>query len=180
MSCGVCSQRIGSEIDGRFCEGCGNPVHNSCGPPAQPVSNDELLSVHQTPKCPRCGSDPNTPVAVQVRSVWLGYRAWKEVEDQAPLLETRAKLQRHLFGSRVCLVVSVFFLCLAVIFVALGGFRESPEGAITCVGAPGAFVVFYYVCFWSYRQTKRAVENKLDQVLEEKECARIERGEPPG
>jgi hypothetical protein len=85
QNCAVCGNRIGSVVDGRFCEGCGNPVHDNCSKPApEPVSNDELLSVADQQFCPRCGAIPQTVVAVEVRNERLAHRAAAEI---APLAD---------------------------------------------------------------------------------------------
>lgn len=80
MSCAVCSQRVGSEVDGRFCEVCGNPIHNGCSkcPPA-PASNDDILSVAEASECPRCGADPHLPIAVHIRRATIHDRVATEV-----------------------------------------------------------------------------------------------------
>jgi hypothetical protein len=178
MSCAACSQRVGSVIDGRFCEVCGNPVHNGCAPPPRSVSNDDLLSVREQPKCARCGCDPKTPVALAVHDVWLAQRAWSEVEDQAPLLAASARYGHQRFVTRIVLAVWLLVLCVAVGFVAVTGIWEDPRGALACVAFPSICVVVYLLYFWAVGWDKRIVDNKLDRALEEKERARIEKGDP--
>lgn len=180
MSCAACSQRIGMEIDGRYCEGCGNPIHNACGPPRQPVSNDELLSAHEQPKCLRCNCDPNTPIACQVRGVWLGHRAWKEMEDEAPLLVASSQFQTQRRWLQFWAGVALVVLCVALVVVAVRGVGEDPIGALACVGVP-------WVTAWGLlylaklaRKKDEAAQALWDKATDEKERTRIERGEPPG
>ncbi len=82
-SCAVCDERIGSEVDGRFCEGCGNPIHNRCTTAApSPAIGVDLLSVAEAVACPTCGGNPNNPIAVEVRHAILAARVKAEL---APL-----------------------------------------------------------------------------------------------
>jgi hypothetical protein len=180
MSCSVCSQRIGMEIDGRFCEGCGNPLHNTCGPPRQAVSNDELLSAHEQPKCPRCGCDPKTLIARQVREVWLGHRAWKEMETEAPLLVASSQFWMQRRWLQFCAGVALVVLCAAIILVAVRGIGDDPEGALACVGVPWAAAWGLLYLAKLARKKDEAAQALWDQATDEKERARIERGEPPG
>lgn len=48
LSCALCGGRIGSVIDGRFCESCGCPVHMKCDSPAP--------ATEQGPSCPACSA----------------------------------------------------------------------------------------------------------------------------
>jgi hypothetical protein len=83
MSCAVCSERISADIDGRFCEVCGNPVHNGCAKsPTAPASNDDVLSVAEEASCPRCGGDPRTPIACDVRREVIALRVVAEVASR--------------------------------------------------------------------------------------------------
>lgn len=47
--CVFCRQRIGSVLDGRFCDICNNPMHTSC---IQPQMNRSVEG-----RCPGCGMD---------------------------------------------------------------------------------------------------------------------------
>jgi hypothetical protein len=58
MKCVTCQKSIGSIIDGAFCAGCGNPVHQKC----VGVSQQALAE-----RCPQCGGDPNNSLAKEVR-----------------------------------------------------------------------------------------------------------------
>src|SRR5262249_59898956 len=46
QSCGLCGNRIPSDLDGRFCAGCGAAIHTRCVP--DPIPNDPA-------SCPQCG-----------------------------------------------------------------------------------------------------------------------------
>jgi hypothetical protein len=48
--CVICRNRIGSIVDGLFCQACGCPVHTKC---AQPQT-ERVES-----RCPQCGADPS-------------------------------------------------------------------------------------------------------------------------
>jgi hypothetical protein len=48
-SCARCSQRIATELSGKFCGECGSPVHDACAKPA-PSDPDA---------CPACGCGAN-------------------------------------------------------------------------------------------------------------------------
>jgi hypothetical protein len=121
MSCAACQQRIGSEIDGRFCEGCGNPVHDLCAPQAASGSNDELLTAHENAKCSRCGCAPMNPIAVEVRYATLARRFEKEV---APVRGPAEMYNWWKLMSGVCALGGV-------IAILLGGlmFVKEPDPA---------------------------------------------------
>jgi hypothetical protein len=114
MSCAICAERIGAVIDGRFCEVCGNPVHNGCAksPPA-PASNDDVLSVAEEESCPRCGGDPKTPIAWELRRIVLSQRVAAEV---APRL---ANEERYAYWTKMhwyCTFMGLFILGWGVVF----------------------------------------------------------------
>jgi hypothetical protein len=49
LSCVLCGERIGSIIDGRFCESCGCPIHNKCVRPTGDADRDS--------RCATCGAN---------------------------------------------------------------------------------------------------------------------------
>jgi hypothetical protein len=57
----LCQRPIGDAREGAFCERCGNPLHTNC-----------LIAWSATTvgegRCPACGADPQTTVAVAVRA----------------------------------------------------------------------------------------------------------------
>ncbi len=68
MACVRCSGQINSEIDGRFCDVCGNPIHDRCSAvPPGPASYDDITDVGEAAECPRCKADPKTAIACAVR-----------------------------------------------------------------------------------------------------------------
>ena len=95
LSCAVCSQRVGSEIDGHFCEGCGNPIHNACARRATPpVPTGRPPDAPDQPRCARCGCTSFTPVAERVRFV-------REFERQLPTLRPYLLLRKQRITSLV-------------------------------------------------------------------------------
>src|SRR5262245_8660516 len=59
FNCVACGRVINDKREGRFCERCGNPVHQDC---LDPYRDDIPES-----QCPDCGGDPHTAVARDVR-----------------------------------------------------------------------------------------------------------------
>jgi hypothetical protein len=115
-----------------------------------------------------------------VREAWLGHRAWKEVEDQEPLLAAHAKLREQRVTVRIWLMISTFMLCLALGLVALIAAEDRPKVAPACVGFPTIATVGYLFWLWSIRVAERGVAKEIDRIREEKERARLEQDEPPG
>lgn len=115
MPCAVCNERIPSSVDGRFCEVCGNPVHHGCtkSPPGL-ASNDEVLSVAEERACPRCGCDPSTPVAVQVRGVVLGRRVEAEIAPRVAVMQQNEHRKKLVNGA---LFAAVLLLGWGVVFL---------------------------------------------------------------
>jgi hypothetical protein len=58
LQCAACQKGITSIIDGRFCDECGNPVHQRCIAATQPSGEG---------KCSLCGGNPNSEIAKEVR-----------------------------------------------------------------------------------------------------------------
>jgi hypothetical protein len=58
LKCAACQKAVVSVLDGEFCEACGNPIHKRC------IGAADRPSAH---RCERCGCDPNTELAREVR-----------------------------------------------------------------------------------------------------------------
>jgi hypothetical protein len=76
LPCTLCQQRIDSIIEGRFCEGCGRPVHDACIRPAAAAPGG----------CPSCGAAPHPPAGegqpVGGRPAHPGARATEPITEQ--------------------------------------------------------------------------------------------------
>lgn len=108
QSCARCAGRIGSEIDGRFCEVCGNPVHNRCSKcPPGPASNDDILSAADEKTCPRCGADPHSPASINLRRAFIQQRVEEEV---APFRRAAASDRLWVRARRLALVLGAYLL----------------------------------------------------------------------
>jgi hypothetical protein len=64
LSCVLCRERIGRDLDGRFCESCGCPVHTHCVRPAEGTGGE--------PRCATCGAA--TDRAQQEQSLHRQYK----------------------------------------------------------------------------------------------------------
>ena len=173
MSCAVCGQRIGSTIDGRFCGGCGNPVHDRCSSDAAlPASNDDLLSADDVAECPRCGAGTSRPVAVEVRRITLQQRVVAEI---APLQRTAELSLWWRFYGRLATLLGV-----VVTITGIGVFYAAPDPAIPDAATKNRSFAYLAFCFgtvfilsgflfgWFERRA-----NRMHQAVGEDE-------EPPG
>lgn len=73
LQCVACQKNIASVLEATFCADCGNPVHRKCSGSVKVESDD---------RCPNCGGDPDSALAVEVQ---------REREEQARSAETAAK-----------------------------------------------------------------------------------------
>jgi hypothetical protein len=58
LTCVRCKKGIASLLDAGFCGECGNPIHHSCAATSPEPAAD---------RCPRCGGDPDSDLAKEVR-----------------------------------------------------------------------------------------------------------------
>jgi hypothetical protein len=112
MSCAICAERIGSEIDGRFCDACGNPIHDQCSKtPPGPATNEDVVSAGEASECPRCGSNPATTVSRVVREHRL---LPPPTPEPTPLGKAAEQVESRKSASGICGTVGMGLLAVAV------------------------------------------------------------------
>jgi hypothetical protein len=110
LECVVCGQRIGSIIDGKFCDGCGNPIHAACritSPAAESAS------------CPQCGCNPATQIAREVR------QERKDPGGDNSQLPQQLKARQKSSGAAFGLIAVGLLNAPLSIFVAYAGLSNS-------------------------------------------------------
>ena len=60
LKCSRCNKTIESITEGQFCSFCFNPIHVSCAQPEGTVPPEG--------RCTKCGADPNSPLALEIKS----------------------------------------------------------------------------------------------------------------
>jgi hypothetical protein len=86
--CTLCEQRIGSVLEGAFCDSCGRPYHYECRKSQSALANQG--------KCASCGGDTPNAVATQVHSEKERKIAISE-EDKKPDTKITRKLWLYMF-----------------------------------------------------------------------------------
>jgi hypothetical protein len=167
MQCAVCTKRVGSEIDGRFCEVCGNPVHNRCAThPAGPALNDDILSVAAEAICSRCGACPHTQMAQMMRQLFIRQRIRVEV---APIQRTAESDYWWMRLTAVGLVSGLGLLVLCIVASTAAANPDDRTLARVGIVFGLAFLAGGLVSAWLRRAAWQRAQAEQDRAAREKE-----------
>src|SRR5262245_18976847 len=126
--CGRCGKRVGSILEGKFCQACGSAVHFDCMP------TDPLPGMPG--QCLTCGTDPSSAAAI-------AEAAQDRTPQPAPPAESYGPMEA--IGRTVGLYRAVRFWLAAVFCVGLGvalllipDLRDDPGHFTLRDAAPGA------------------------------------------
>jgi len=124
--CAICYGRISSVVAGRFCETCGNALHNDCA--------RDRLEPPSVDHCPTCGADPS--IAARVKSD-EDDRRHTEAAERLHEAVRQAKQTYTGFRSVGWLIGGAAIVVLGLNVTFSPAFRTNPQNATAAELVPG-------------------------------------------